>query len=85
MSARARRCSVCVVAHLLVDDVGQASFQAAHRFHGGFAGGDFPVVVAASFRVGAQLHDGRDVQHPVDAPVPGAGEPVPVLVTGGCI
>ena len=85
MSARARRCSVCVVAHLLVDDVGQASFQAAHRFHGGFAGGDFPVVVAASFRVGAQLHDGHDVQHPVDAPVPRAGQPVPVLVTGGRI
>jgi hypothetical protein len=31
----------------------------------------------------AQLDDGHDVQHPVDAPVSGAGQAVTLLVAGG--
>ena len=83
MSSRARPVGFCVVDHLLVDDIGQSSFQAAHGFHRGLAGGELAPVVATAFGVVAQLDDGHDVQDPVDAPVPGAGEPVTLLVAGG--
>jgi hypothetical protein len=49
----------------------------------GLAGGEFAPVVGASFGVVPDLDDGHDVQDPVEPPVPGAGEPVPLLLAGG--
>ena len=43
------------------------------------------VVVGAAFGRVAQLDDGHDVQHPVDPPVAGARQPVPLLLAGGGI
>lgn len=83
MSSRTRPHSDGVVDHLPVDHVGQAAFEAAHGFHRGLAGGEFAPVVAAAFGVMAELDDGHDVQHPVDAPVPGPGQAVTFLVAGG--
>jgi hypothetical protein len=68
---------------LSVDEVGQASFQGAHGLPAGLSGGAFAVVVGASFGVVAELAVGHDVQDPVDAPVPGPGQPVVGVVTGG--
>ena len=84
MSSRARPSwSDRIGEQLPVDNVGQSPFQAAHRFHRGFAGGFLPVVVGASFGGVAQLHDGHDVQGAVDLPVPATRQPVPHVVTGG--
>ena len=41
------------------------------------------IVVGAALGLVPQLHYRHDVQNPVDAPVPGAGEPVAGLVAGG--
>jgi hypothetical protein len=86
VSSRAR-CpgSAGVVGHLAVDDVGQPPFEAPHRFHGGFAGGEPAPVVGAAFGAGAQRDDGHDVQDPVDPAVSCPGQAVPVLVTAGGI
>ena len=46
---------------------------------GGLAGGDLAPVVGAAFGVVAELDDGHDVQHPVDPPVPGPGQPMALL------
>jgi hypothetical protein len=59
-----------------VDDVGQASFEAAQGFHRGLAGGELASVVGAALGVVAQLHDGGDVDDVVDPAVAGAGEAV---------
>jgi len=67
---------------LPVDNVGQSPFQTAHRFHRRFPRGFLPVVVGAAFAWAAHLHDGHDVQHPVDLPVPAARQPVPDVVPG---
>src|SRR5258705_9825783 len=48
----------------------------------GYAGARAPVV-GPSGSVVAQLNDSHDVQDPVDAPVPGPGQPVALLVAGG--
>ena len=61
-----------VVEHGPEHDVGESSFQAAHGFHGGLAGGLLAVVVVAADPGVAQLDGGHDVQDPVDLPVPGA-------------
>lgn len=83
MPSRARRPGgVLVTGHLPVDDVGQASFEAAHGFHRGLPAGFPGVVVGASFGLVAQLDDGHDVQCPVDPAVAGAGEPVALLLAG---
>jgi hypothetical protein len=65
------------------DDVGEASFERAHGLHRGLAGGLLGVEVGTSLGRVPQLDDGHDVQCPIDAPVPGPGEPVTFLVTGG--
>jgi hypothetical protein len=72
-----------VVDDLPVDDVGQPASQAAHGFHRGLPGGFALVVVGAAFGGVAQLHDRPDVQHPVDPPVPGPGQAVAGLFSGG--
>ena len=70
--------------HLVVDDVGEPTLEGAHGFHGCLPGGNLAVVVGAAFAVAvAQLHDGHDVQDPVDLPVARAREPVTDLVAGG--
>ncbi len=48
-----------------------------------FAGGCSSVEVGAAFGGVADLDGGHDVQHSVDLPVPGSGEPVADLVAGG--
>ena len=50
---------------------GQPSLEAPDGFGAGLAGGELAAVAGAAFGVVAQLHDGHDVQHPVNAPVPG--------------
>src|SRR5665811_2284323 len=74
-----------VVEHGSVDDVGQASLQAAHGLVVALPGGHFPVVVGASFGAVAELNDGHHVEHHVDLSVPAAGEPVVLSVPGGHI
>jgi hypothetical protein len=84
VSSRARFVwAVGVGGELSEDRIGQASFQAAQGFHRGLAGGEFPPVVGAAFGVVADLDDRHDVQDPVQAPVPGSGQVVPLLLTGG--
>ena len=84
MSSRAcRSVPRPVVEHRAVDDVGEASFEAAHGFVGGFAARLLAVVVGAAFGGVAELDDGHDVQDPVDLPVPASGEPVADVVAGG--
>jgi len=83
VSSRARFRGLGVFDHLAVDDVGQPPFDAAQRFHAGLAGGELAAVVGAAFGVVAELDDGHDVQHPLDAPVPGPREPVALLLAGG--
>jgi hypothetical protein len=84
LPSRARRLtSLLIGEHVGVDDVGEASFERAHGLHRGLAGGLLGVEVGTSLGRVPQLDDGHDVQCPVDAPVPGPGEPVTFLVTGG--
>ncbi len=81
---RARRFSSFLVGgHAGEDDVGQASFEGAHGHHRRHPAGLAGVVVDAACGLVPELDDGHDVQCPVDPPVPGAGEPVALLVTGG--
>ena len=47
------------------------------------AGGSLAPVVGPALGVEAELGDRGDVDHVVHPPVPGPGEPVPVLLTGG--
>src|SRR5688500_8788795 len=83
MSSRARPDGFGVGDHPSVDDVGESAFQGSHGFHRSLAGGEFAPVVAAAFGVAPELDHGHDVQDAVDAPVPGSGQAVPVLVAGG--
>jgi hypothetical protein len=85
VSSRARFRGLGVFGHLAAGDVGQPPFDAAQRFHAGLAGGQLAAVIGAAFGVVAQLHDGHDVQHPVDAPVPGPRQPVTLLLARGGI
>jgi hypothetical protein len=65
-----------------VNDVGQASFQTPHGLHRRLARSELAVVVRPTFGVVADLHNRGDVQDVVHPPVPGAGEPVTVLLPG---
>jgi hypothetical protein len=71
------------VEHLSIDHIGQPSFEGAHGLHRRPAGGESAPVVGAAWRIAAELDDGHDVQDPVDAPVPGPGQAVALLVAGG--
>jgi len=68
---------------LAVDDVGDPAFEAADRFHWLLAGGALASVVGTALGVEAELGDRSDVDHVVHPTVPGAREPVTVLLTGG--
>jgi hypothetical protein len=84
VSSRARFSGpVGVSDELPEDDIGESPFQAPQGFHRCLAGREFPLVVGAAFGVVADLDDGHDVQDPVQAPVPGSGQPVPLLLAGG--
>ena len=61
-----------VVEHGAVDDVGEASLEAAHGLVGGLPGSDLAVVVGAALGGVSELNDGHHVQHHVDLPVPAA-------------
>ena len=66
---------------LAIDRVGDPALEAAHCFHGLLALGSFASVVGPSFGVEAELGDRSDVDHVIDSPVAGPGEPVSVLLT----
>jgi hypothetical protein len=68
---------------LSVDHIGESPFQAAHGFHRNLARGELAPEVCAAFGVMAQLDDGHDMQHPIDAPVPGPGQAMALLVARG--
>jgi hypothetical protein len=88
VSSRVRRIgsdAFGVLDHPLVDDVGEVPFKRPQRLHGRPSLGQAAPVVGAAEGVAAELDDGHDVQHPVDAPVAGAGEPVALLVAGGSL
>jgi len=68
---------------LSVDDVGQSPLQAPHRLQRLLAGGSLAAVVGAALGVEADLGRRGDVEHVVHPPVPGPGEPVAILLTGG--
>jgi hypothetical protein len=74
---------VSVGDELAVDHVGQASFQAPERLHRGLGLGELAAVVGAALGVVADLHDRGDVQHVVEPPVAGPGQPVSDLVSAG--
>jgi hypothetical protein len=82
-SSWARHRADGVFEHVPVVDVGQTPLEAAHRRHRRLAGGLLAVVVGASFGRIAQLDGGRDVQRPVDVPVPCSGQLVLDPVAGG--
>jgi hypothetical protein len=83
LPARARFASFLVGEHAGEDDVGQPPLQGAHGHHGRHAAGPALVVIGAALGLVPQLHDRHDVQDPVDAPVPGARQPVAGLAAGG--
>jgi hypothetical protein len=62
--------------------VGHSSFQAAERFEAGLALGDLALVGVTAGSVEPDLGDGCHVDGPVELPVAGARQPVPVDVTG---
>ena len=66
------------------DDVGQAAFEAAHRFQGLLAFGALAEVVRLSLAGVADLDQGRDVQGVFEPSVPAAVEAVPVVVRVPC-
>jgi hypothetical protein len=57
--------------------------QAAHCLHRALSPRELAPVVGAALGVVAELDDRHDVQDPVDAPVPGPGQPVALLITAG--
>jgi hypothetical protein len=79
LPARARFPPFLVGQHAREDHVGQAPLEGAHGHHGRHPAGAALVVAGAALGLVPQLHDRHDVQDAVDAPVPGAGEPVPGL------
>ncbi len=63
-----------------VDGVGDAPFEGSDRFLGGFALGDFPLVVVAALAGVSELGYGGDVEDVVELAVPSRVEPMPGLV-----
>jgi hypothetical protein len=84
VSSRARRRSFLVGDHDAPNVVGEASFQAPHRFVVGLPGGDLGVVVgAASAAAHAYLGERGDVQGEVELTVAAAGQAVSGTVSAG--
>jgi hypothetical protein len=69
VSFRARRKSGRVADELSVDDVGEASFEAAQRFSVALASGAFSSVVGPSRGITGDLGDGHGVQTAVELSV----------------
>jgi hypothetical protein len=69
-----------VLDELVVNDVGQPPLEGAYRLHRCLALGDPLVVVRPPVGGVPQLDDRHDVQHSVDPPVSGPGEPLPAVV-----
>jgi hypothetical protein len=68
---------------LAIQGVGDPAFQAPHCLHGFLALGALAPGVGASVGVQPQLGDRGDVDDVVHPSVPGPGEAVPVVLTGG--
>jgi hypothetical protein len=85
MSSRACRYALGVGDHPAVDDVGQAAFQAPHRFHACLAVGQSALVVGAAGGVVTELDNGHHVQHSVDPAVSRPRQPVPTTITRRCL
>lgn len=85
MSSRARPQPAGVVLHLAGHHIGELAFEDSHGFHRGLPGGDLAVVVGAALGGVAELNHGHDVQDPVDPSVPGPGQAVAHVITGGGI
>jgi hypothetical protein len=83
LPARARFPLLLVSQHAGEDDVSQAPSVGAHGHHGRHSAGSALVVVGAALGLVSQLDHRHGVQDPVDAAVPGAGEPVAGLAAGG--
>jgi hypothetical protein len=66
-----------VVAHGLVDEVGEPSLEAAHRFAFGLALGSFAFVVGAALGLFADLSEGDCVERAVHLAVAAGVEPMP--------
>ena len=64
----------------MVDDIGQAAFEAAAGFGGGLTFGDLAEVVRAAGAGIPGLGDGDDVDRGVELPIAAAGEPVGLSV-----
>jgi hypothetical protein len=71
-----------VADHGPVDDIGKASFQAAHGFFVGLARGSFPLVVVPARGRSFDLGHGHDMQRVVELPVAGPRQAMPLDVTG---
>ena len=69
--------------HGAVDDVGEASLEAAHGFFVCFAGGSFALVVVLAQGWPLDLGHGHDMQRVVQLPVAGARQAVPLDITRG--
>jgi hypothetical protein len=85
MSSRACRYALGVGDHPAVDDVGQAAFQAPHRFHTRLAIGQSALVVGATGCVVTELDNGHHVPHPVDPAASRPRQPMPTTITRRCL
>ena len=65
-----------------VDHIGQSPTQATQGFQAGLSLGQLPLVGAAAGGVVPDLADRGDVEHVVEPPVAGAGQPMPDLGAG---
>jgi hypothetical protein len=84
VSRRACPYSCCRIAQeLVVDGVGEASFEAAQCFSVALAGGSFSSVVRSSGCVAGDLGDRHGVQTVVELAVSGAGQAVVSDIPGG--
>jgi hypothetical protein len=68
---------------LSVDDVGEASFEAAQRFSVTLSGGSLSSVVVPPRGIAGDLGDGHGVQAAVELTIAGAGEAMASDIAGG--